>query len=165
MSPKKPTRRIQFGFSLIELLIVISIIGIMAAIAVPKLINYLKTGRETAAVESLRSIHNSQTLYASTKGGFGTLKALAERGMIDKTYASGKAINHYIYTDSDVAADAYCVHADRMSDGSAYKDFNITEDGIVHFIESPAKGTVPRGQGTPISGGEGAEEQAEPAKK
>jgi len=165
MSPKKPTRRTQLGFSLIELLIVISIIGIMAAIAIPKLNNYLKTGREAAAVQSLRSIHDSEAHYNSTRGQFGTLKALAEKGLIDKTYASGRAVNHYIYTDSDVAADAYCVHADRMSDGSAYKDYNITEDGIVHFIESPTKSTVPRGQGTPISGGEAAAEQAEPAKK
>jgi prepilin-type N-terminal cleavage/methylation domain-containing protein len=160
MSPKAIQRRIESGFSLIELLIVISIIGIIAAIAVPSLQNYLKSGRETGAINSLRSIHNSQAHYNSVKNKFGTLRELTDNGFItDKSYASGQPVSQYIYSDSDVSVDTYCVHADRQSNGSGNRDFNVTEDGVVYAIESPTKGTVARGAGVPISS---TETSAEP---
>ena len=77
---------------------------------------------------------------------------------------SAQAPWRQVYKDSDVTPDTYCVHADRASDSTANRDFNITERGIVHYIESPSKGTVERGAGTPIStaeaaGGGGAEKK------
>jgi hypothetical protein len=108
----------------------------------------------------LRTIHQSQASFNTAKNRYGTLKELAEAGYIqDKSYASGKAISGYIYSDSDVAADTYCVHADRESNGTADKDFNITEEGVVHFVESKTKGTVARGEGTPISAAASGEAQ------
>lgn len=161
MSPKNLKRRTASGFSLIELLIVISIIGILAAVAIPSLQNYLKTGRETGAIESLKSIHNSEAHYNSLKNKYGTLQELTEGGFItDKSYASGKAVSQYVYSDSDIGVDAYCVHADRQSNGSGNKDFNITEDGIVYFIEGKTKGTVAKSAGTPISSGDASAVEA-----
>lgn len=139
--------RAEAGFSLIELLIAITIIGIMAAVAVPGLLSYLKTGRETAAISSLKTIHNSQSQFQAVRGRFGTLKELADNDLLEKSYASGQPINGYMYTDSDVSADTYCVHADRVSDSTANRDFNITDRGIVSYIESKTKGTVARGEG------------------
>lgn len=163
---KRRARRGEAGFSLIELLIAITIIGIMAAVAVPSLLRYLKTGRETAAIQSLKNIHNSQAQFQALRGRFATLKELVDDDLLDKGYASGQPINGYIYKDSDVTADTYCVHADRASDSTANRDFNITERGIVYYIESPTKGTVARGEGTPISTTEarGAETATEESK-
>jgi prepilin-type N-terminal cleavage/methylation domain-containing protein len=60
--------RKQRGFSLIELLIVVAIIGIIAAIAIPSLLKSQQAARETAALTEVQSIHKAQVLYSVTKG-------------------------------------------------------------------------------------------------
>jgi type IV pilus assembly protein PilE len=151
MNTQNLSRRSR-GFSLMELMIVIAIIGILGSIAVPAYMRAMRSGRETAAIKSLQTIHNAQVSYNSTKGKYADLKALAEADFLqDKSYASGRAVNQYVYSASDVTADTYTAHADRASAGAGYKDFNITESGLVHYIEAKANGTVPRGQGVPMT--------------
>lgn len=70
--------RFRRGFSLIELLIVIAIILIIAAIAMPKLTSARMFAYEMAAIRTLVTINTAQTQYFSTYGRYAT--SLAEMG-------------------------------------------------------------------------------------
>jgi len=71
-------RKNQKGFSLIELLIVVAIILIIAAIAIPNLMRSKIQANEAAAVETLKTLDTSVVMYSTTYGGFP--HALADMG-------------------------------------------------------------------------------------
>lgn len=108
------------------------------------------SGRNSAAVQTLHTIHNVQSQYYATHSRFATMEELAASGMIDSEYASGRPISGYIYSSSEITTKTYCVHADRANGKCGYRDFIICEDGVVRFIESETKGAVRRGEGQPM---------------
>src|SRR5258707_12726021 len=86
-------RNSKSGFSLIELLIVVAIILIIAAIAIPNLIRSKLAANESSAASSGRTINTAQATYASKnpKIGFACdLNTLGAVGYIDETLAAGK---------------------------------------------------------------------------
>jgi len=93
--------RKQHGFSLIELLIVVAIILVIAAIAIPSLLRSRIAANEASAVGSLRAINNAEVTYNTTYNNYTcTLAALgppngggsatsAGASIIDANLASG----------------------------------------------------------------------------
>ena len=78
MSERRRASAARRGFSLIELLIVISIILIIITMAVPKFNQAKRFANETGAISAIRTIHEVQVQYQSQYGRFAT--SLAELG-------------------------------------------------------------------------------------
>ena len=72
----------QRGFSLIELLIVISVIAIIAAIAIPYLMAAKQASNSASAIASLRVINQCEISYRATTGSYGTATELATSGFL-----------------------------------------------------------------------------------
>jgi type IV pilus assembly protein PilA len=70
----------QKGLSLIELLIVVAMIPIIAAIAIPNLLRSRMAANEASAVGSIRTINTSAVTYSSTYPGAGFPAMLASLG-------------------------------------------------------------------------------------
>ena len=63
----------QKGFTLVELMVVITISGILSAIAIPSYLSYRTKGQDTAAQLSARNFYNTAMAYFSEQSGLGAI--------------------------------------------------------------------------------------------
>ena len=145
------------GFSLIELLIVVTIILIIAAIAIPNLMRSKIQANETSAVGSLRALNESILLYSNTYGGFphqlsdmgpaagGTAPSSTAADLIDSVLASGvKSGYRFAYgaaaTDPSGNVQSYTVTATPVTPGqTGQRSFYTDQSGT---IRSTSNGTA-----------------------
>jgi prepilin-type N-terminal cleavage/methylation domain-containing protein len=143
-------RRKASGFSLIELLIVVAIILIIAAIAIPNFLRSRMAANEAAAVAACKKIVTAQVVYATTYGrgfsvtlgnlgpppGGGPVNA-TNAGLLDEVLTStrkhGYVFNYVaIDADGDTIREAFTINADPQVMGSSgTRGFFTDQSGVV----------------------------------
>jgi type IV pilus assembly protein PilA len=141
------------GFSLIELLIVVAIILIIAAIAIPNLIRSKMAANEASAVGSLRTMNTAITGYSSTYDigypaalsylGPSTAPTSTASDFIDEVLASGVK-SGYMFTYSPGSASTsgvisnYSITASPQIPGSSGQRYFYTDESLVIRVNTTA---------------------------
>jgi len=121
------------GFTLIELMIVVAIIAIILAIAIPSLMNARKAGNEASAVNSMRTITTVNEQYRTRYLSYApALTNLQVTGYVDSVLASGtKAGYSFAYS---AGTSSYQIIAVPIVPGaSGDRGFYVDTTGVIRF--------------------------------
>jgi type IV pilus assembly protein PilA len=141
-------RQRQNGFSLIELLIVVAVILIIAAIAIPNFLRAKISANEASAVSSVHAVNTAEITYSSVNPTIGFSALLSDLGpavggYIDANLAGGQK-SGYAFTYVAIGAPPflqYTLNADPNSRGvTGQRSFYSDQSNVTRYNEAAVAG-------------------------
>jgi prepilin-type N-terminal cleavage/methylation domain-containing protein len=152
--------RKQKGFSLIELLVVVTIILVIAAIAIPNLIRSRMSANEASAVASMRTVLTAEIVYSATYtvGFAASLTSLSDGGtpsncvppaiplsssacLLDASVASGTKSGYlftYVPVSGASGTASFRLNADPLASGSGQRHFYTDDTAVLRVNNTVA---------------------------
>jgi prepilin-type N-terminal cleavage/methylation domain-containing protein len=123
------------GFTLVEIMIVVAIIALLAALTIPNLLRQRLNTNEAAAQHTLQTIAASEVSFRSSNATYGTLANLiaATPPYIDATVDDATGKQGYVFTDGEVpTANSFSINAVPVTaNQTGTRSFCVTDDGVV----------------------------------
>lgn len=136
------------GFSLIELLMVVVIIGVISALAVPGLRRARQNANSASAIQTLRTITTAQFLYERKFRVYGTLIDLTPEGMLDNKITTGQKSGYQFTLNVTNAGKSFECLGTPLESPTVFTHFFVDETGVIRFnAGAPADATsqpIPR---------------------
>jgi prepilin-type N-terminal cleavage/methylation domain-containing protein len=136
------------GFSVIELIVVVVILGVIAAMAIPGLRRARQNAQMGSAIQSLRMITTAQHLYERKNKVYGTLSQIAPEGTLDPNILAGSKSGYTFVLTVGASGKTFACNATPEDDPLTLDHFFVDESGVIRFkTGAPADATsepIPR---------------------
>ena len=141
------------GFTLVELMIVVAVISIIAAIAVPNILRTKMAANEAGAIQSLRTLVSAQDLFRNTEGlnRYGTLGELSNSipPCVDPALGSGVVSGYRVADVGAPGSDTWAAVALPNSvGGTGNRGFYVDQSGVIRYTTD---GSAPDSSSSPLN--------------
>lgn len=139
----RPRATGKSGFTLIELMIVVAIISVICAIAIPSMLRNRAQANESSAIEHLRVIASAQVSFNAAQQRYGAFADLTDDSIgpgmafLNESWVDGVQKSGYVFTMASSSASNFVCFADPEVLGvTGTRYFRVDGSGIVRFSTS-----------------------------